>query len=34
MLQADVAREQADINDSIAVLKILPVMSLGFSYKF
>lgn len=33
-LQADVAREQADINDSLAVLKVLPVVSVGFSYKF
>jgi hypothetical protein len=33
-LQADVAREQSNMNDDLAVLKILPVLSLGFSYKF
>ena len=33
-LQADVAREQVDMNDALAVLKIIPVVSLGFSYKF
>jgi hypothetical protein len=33
-LQADVAREQAKLNDDLAVLKILPILSLGFSYKF
>jgi hypothetical protein len=33
-LQADVAREEVKINDALAVLKVLPVMSLGFSYKF
>lgn len=33
-LQADVAREEVTMNDSLAVLKILPVVSLGFSYKF
>lgn len=33
-LQADVAREQSTLNDDLAVLKIIPVVSLGFSYKF
>lgn len=33
-LQADVAREEVKINDTLAVLKILPIVSLGFSYKF
>ncbi|MDO8631757.1 MAG: hypothetical protein Q7R41_14815, partial [Phycisphaerales bacterium] len=33
-LQADVAREQDNLNDDLAVLKIIPVVSLGFSYKF
>jgi hypothetical protein len=33
-LQADVAREQINLNDDLAVLKIIPILSLGFSYKF
>lgn len=33
-LQADVAREQSNMNEDLAVLKIIPVLSLGFSYKF
>ena len=33
-LQADVTKEQNKMNSDLAVLKILPVLSLGFSYKF
>jgi hypothetical protein len=33
-LQADLAKQQADLNSDISVLKLLPIMSLGFSYKF
>ncbi len=33
-LQADVTREQNNINSDLSVLKIIPVLSLGFSYKF
>jgi len=33
-LLADVAREQSNMNDDLSVLKILPIVSLGFSYKF
>ena len=33
-LQADVAREQNSMNSDLSVLKFLPVLSLGFSYKF
>ncbi len=33
-LQADVTREQNNMNSDLSVLKVLPVLSLGFSYKF
>lgn len=33
-LQADVAREQSNLNEDLTVLKIIPIVSLGFSYKF
>lgn len=33
-LQADVAREQQKIDDELSVLKIIPVFSIGFSFKF
>ena len=33
-LQADVAKEQNSMNIDLSVLKALPVLSLGFSYKF
>jgi hypothetical protein len=33
-LQADVAKEQAQMNSDLEVLKIIPVLSFGFSYKF
>jgi hypothetical protein len=33
-LQADVAREQIKMNSDLSPLKILPVLSIGFSYKF
>jgi hypothetical protein len=33
-LQADVAREQTNMNSDLSALKIIPVLSLGFSYKF
>lgn len=33
-LQADLAKEQVNLNDDISALKIIPVLSLGFSYKF
>ena len=34
VLQADVTRETDKINDDIDVLKVIPVLSIGFSYKF
>lgn len=33
-LQASLARQQAEFNSDLSVLKALPVLSLGFSYKF
>ena len=33
-LQADVQNEQGQINDDLSVLKVIPVISLGFSVKF
>jgi hypothetical protein len=33
-LQADVAKEQTNMNSDLSVLKLIPVVSLGFSYKF
>ena len=33
-LQAEVAQEEAQMNDDISVLKLLPVVSIGFSFKF
>ena len=33
-LQADVQNEQEQINDDLDVLKVIPVISLGFSVKF
>ena len=34
LLQADVQQEQANLNDDLSVLKIIPVISFGFSYGF
>ena len=34
VLQADLAKEQAQLNSDLGVLKAIPVLSLGFSYKF
>ena len=31
LLQADVQQEQANLNDDLSVLKIIPVISFGFS---
>ena len=33
-LQADVTREQTYMNSDLSLLKVIPVLSLGFSYKF
>lgn len=33
-LQADVAKEQVNMNSDLSILKVIPVLSLGFSYKF
>ena len=33
-LQADLKKEQAQLNDDLSVLKVIPVISLGFSFKF
>jgi len=33
-LQADVLQQQADVNDSLEALKIIPVISFGFGYRF
>jgi hypothetical protein len=33
-LQADVAREQNSMNSDLSLLRAIPVVSLGFSYKF
>lgn len=33
-LQADVRQQEADLNDDIEVLKIIPVFSFGFGYRF
>lgn len=33
-LQADLKEEQAQLNDDLTVLKVIPVISLGFSVKF
>lgn len=33
-LQADLAKEQASLNDDLSFLKLIPVMTIGFSYKF
>lgn len=33
-LQSNLAREQSDLNNDLDVLKIIPVISFGFSYKF
>jgi len=34
LLQADLREEEANLNDDISVLKVLPVISFGFSYGF
>jgi hypothetical protein len=34
LLQDDVANEQSEWNDELRVLKVIPVLSVGFSYKF
>src|SRR2546421_1927517 len=34
LLQADVRQQEAKINDDIDVLKIIPVFSFGFGYRF
>jgi hypothetical protein len=33
-LQADVRQQEAKINDDINVLKVIPVLSFGFGYRF
>ena len=33
-LQADLRKEEAELNDGISVLKLIPVLSFGFSFKF
>jgi hypothetical protein len=33
-LQASVTRERNNMNSDLSVLKVIPVLSLGFSYKF
>ncbi len=33
-LQADVREQEANLNDDIEVLKIIPVLSFGFGYRF
>ena len=33
-LQADVRQQEANLNDDIEVLKIIPVISFGFGYRF
>ena len=33
-LQADVRQQEADLNDDLEVLKIIPVISFGFGYRF
>ena len=33
-LQSEVRKEQAQLNDDLSVLKVIPVISLGFSVKF
>jgi hypothetical protein len=33
-LQADVRQEEANLNDDISVLKMIPVISFGFGYRF
>ena len=34
VLQADVRQQEADLNDDLEVLKIIPVISFGFGYRF
>lgn len=34
LLQADVRQEEANLNDDLEVLKIIPVISFGFGYRF
>jgi hypothetical protein len=34
LLQADLRQEEANLNDDLSVLKIIPVISVGFSYGF
>ena len=33
-LQADVRQEEANLNDDLKVLKVIPVFSVGFGYRF
>ena len=33
-LQADVQQEQTDLNDDLEALKIIPIFSIGFGYRF
>jgi hypothetical protein len=33
-LQADVRQQEANLNDDIEVLKVIPVFSVGFGYRF
>ena len=33
-LQADLRKEEAQLNDDISVLTLIPVLSFGFSIKF
>jgi hypothetical protein len=34
LLQADVRQEEADLNDDLSVFKLIPVISVGFGYRF
>jgi hypothetical protein len=34
LLVADVRQEEADLNDDLEVLKVIPVISFGFAYRF
>jgi hypothetical protein len=34
LLQADVRQQEADLNDDLEALKIIPVISFGFGYRF
>jgi hypothetical protein len=34
LLQADLRQEEANLNDDLSVLKMIPIISVGFSYGF